>query len=90
MISKNIWIINQYASTPKSGMGGRHYYLAKEMAEQGHKVYLISASYTHLLRSPPQFGETFRVESTDGIQFVWVNKPEYNGAHDKKRILNWL
>ena len=89
-MNKNIWIINQYASTPKTGMGGRHYYLAKELAKQGHKVYLIAASYTHLLRNPPHFKDTFKVESIDGFQFVWVNIPKYNGAKDKKRILNWL
>jgi len=88
--SKTIWILNQYASTPKTGMGGRHYYLAKEMAKQGHKVYLIAASYTHLLRRPPQFSDAFKVESIDGFQFVWINMPEYSGAHDKKRILNWF
>jgi len=89
-ISKKIWIINQYASTPETGMGGRHYYLAKELANQGHKVFLIAASYTHLLKSPLQFSEAFKVESTNGFQFVWVNMPEYNEAHDKKRILNWF
>ena len=30
---KTIWIINQYASTPETGMGGRHYYFAKELAK---------------------------------------------------------
>ena len=32
MSKKSIWIINQSASTPDTGMGGRHYYLAKELA----------------------------------------------------------
>ncbi|MDB9951860.1 hypothetical protein OAD57_00580 [Porticoccaceae bacterium] len=51
--SKTYWLINQYASTPETGIGGRHYYLAKELANQGHTVYLIAAGYTHLLRTPP-------------------------------------
>jgi glycosyltransferase involved in cell wall biosynthesis len=88
--SKTIWILSQYASTPETGMGGRHYYLAKELAKQGHKVYLIAASYTHLLRSRLLFSENFKVESTEGFQFVWVKMPEYSGAHDKKRIFNWF
>ena len=51
---KTIWIINQYASTPISGMGGRHYYLAKYLAKKGYKGYLIASSYSHLLKNPPQ------------------------------------
>ena len=32
MERKTIWIINQYASTPQTGMGGRHYYLIDEIS----------------------------------------------------------
>ena len=62
-IQKTIWIINQYASTPDSGMGGRHYYLAKYLARKGHKVYLIAALYTHLLRNPPKIEENIFMEN---------------------------
>jgi len=87
---KTIWIINQYASTPEAGMGGRHYYLAKELAKQGHKVYLIAAGYTHLLRHPPQVSDAFKIEPVADFSFVWVKMPKYEGAHDKKRVLNWF
>jgi glycosyltransferase involved in cell wall biosynthesis len=88
---KTYWLINQYASTPESGMGGRHYYLAKELAKQGHRVYLIGAGFTHLLRQPPRLVEEFTVEPiTEGFNFVWVRVPKYSGAHDKKRVLNWI
>lgn len=87
---RTFWIINQYASTPDSGMGGRHYYLAKELAKQGHKVYLIAASYTHLLRHPPEVKQTFQVEAIEGFSFVWVKVPEYRVAHDKRRVWNWF
>ncbi len=81
---------DQYASTPETGVGGRHYYLVKELASQGHKVYLIGASYTHLLRHPPELKNTFKIESIAGFSFVWVKVPTYDNAHDKKRILNWF
>ena len=71
-------------------MGGRHYYLAKELAKQGHKVFLVAASYTHLLHKLPVVNDAFKVESTDGFSFVWVGMPKYDGAHDKKRVLNWF
>ncbi len=88
--SKTIWIINQYASTLETGMGGRHYYLAKELAKQGHKVYLIASSYTHLLRKLPEIEDDFKIESVDGFSFVWVKMLSYSGSHDKKRVWNWL
>jgi len=90
MKPKTIWLINQYASTPETGFGGRHYYLALELAKQGHKVYLIGASYTHLLREPPKVEETYTIKDIEGFHFVWIKMPKYNGAHDKKRILNWF
>ena len=87
----NIWIINQYASTPETGMGGRHYYLAKELAKQGHKVYLIAAGFTHLLRQPLILENDFTVQPIcENFDFVWVKMAEYPDAHDKKRVLNWF
>ena len=42
---KNIWIINEYAGSPKHGMEFRHYYLGTEFIKLGHKVSIISSSY---------------------------------------------
>ena len=86
---KTIWIINQYASTPEYGYAGRSFYFAKELASKGHKVYLITASYTHLLIKPPTVSENFTVQDINGFKLVWVKMPEYATAHDKKRILNF-
>lgn len=88
--SRTIWLINQYASTPDTGFGGRHFYLAKALAKQGHRVYVIAGGYTHLLRKPPEFGEDFKVVDIDGFKFVWVSLPTYSNAHGKNRILNWF
>lgn len=88
---KTIWIINQYASTPETGMGGRHYYLAEELAKQGHQVFIIAGSFSHLLRKPPQVGANFEIEKiTPNLQFVWVKLPEYAEAHSKQRVFNWF
>ena len=38
---KSIWIINQYAGSPKHGMEFRHYYLAKELVKALEDVYRI-------------------------------------------------
>lgn len=86
---KTFWIINQYSSTPETAMGGRHYYIAQELAKKGHMVYVIAGSYSHLLRKSKVFDEEFLFEKIEpNFNFIWVNLPEYHGAHDKKRIIN--
>lgn len=83
-----IWIINQYSSTPDTGLGGRHHYLARELATLGHTVTLIAAQWHHLLHDsqdlPPQS------EHLDGYRFFRVPVPRYTHAHAKRRILNWM
>lgn len=90
MESKTVWIINQYASTLETGMGGRHYYFAKELALLGHKVYLIGGGYHHLLRNQSPFVDDITIEPIDGFNYVWVKLPSYQDAHSFKRILNWF
>lgn len=86
---KVIWIVNQYSSTPETGLGGRHYYLAQELSKQGHKVYVIAGSYSHLLHNPKEFSESTLIESIEeDFYFVWVKLPKYSNAHSKKRIIN--
>ena len=84
---KTIWIINQYASTPETSMGGRHYYLAKELSKRGYSVYVVAASYTHLLREPPLCKSELNIEQVSGFNFVWVRVSKYSNAHSIKRIL---
>lgn len=90
MISKTFYIINQYSSTPERGIGGRHYYLARELVDLGHKVYLIAASNTHLLRNPHNLRNDYKLENISGLKFVWIKTSKYNYAKDKKRIWNWF
>lgn len=87
---KTIWIVCQYASTPETGMGGRHFYLAQELAKQGHKVYVIASSANHLLHSQPKLTGDITFEPAAGLTFVWVKMPAYSEAHSKQRVLNWF
>ncbi|SIQ38609.1 glycosyltransferase family 4 protein [Marinobacterium stanieri] len=90
-MSKTIWIVNQYASTPDYGFAGRHYYLGKELAKLGYKVYLISSANHHLLRSRPDINKSFKVETvTNKFSMVWCDVPSYKEAHSKKRVLGWF
>lgn len=91
VLQKTIWLINQYASTPETGMGGRHYYLAEELAKKGYKVYVIAAAYTHLLRHPPIMSKDVEIEKiNDNFNFVWIKLPHYSEAHSKQRVFNWF
>lgn len=89
-MSTTVWIINQYASTPTTGLGGRHYYMAKEMAKLGHKVYVIGSASHHLLQKKPDFEGHFLLEEIEAFNFVWVKMPDYEDAHSKQRVLNWF
>lgn len=90
-VQKKIWIINQYASTPETGMGGRHYYLAEELAKQGHQVFLIASSSNHLLRKAPFLEDDFKFEKiSENMHFIWVKLPSYLEAHSKQRVFNWF
>lgn len=89
-MSKTVWIINQYASTPEYGYAGRHYYLGKELAKQGYKVYLITSASHHLLRYTPSLDSTYKLEVDNGLTMAWVKMPIYEEAHSKQRVLNWF
>ncbi|AFT69996.1 Glycosyl transferase group 1 [Alloalcanivorax dieselolei B5] len=89
-MKKTIWIINQYASLPSTGMGGRHRDLARELARRGHKVTLVSARWTHLVRDNEAAEAAPDEEMFEGFRFVRVSVGRYAHAQDKKRILNWF
>ncbi|WP_425918249.1 glycosyltransferase family 4 protein [Acinetobacter sp. TSRC1-2] len=89
--NRTIWIINQYSSTPETGIAGRSYYLSDELSKLGFKVYLIAASNHHLLRLPKLLDSEYLIENiNDNFSFVWVNTLKYEEAHSKKRVLNWF
>lgn len=89
--NKRIWIINQYAATPETGQGGRHYYFSKILAKLGYDVYLIIASYNHFTPEAVKFDGDFKVKDVDNnLHFVWVNVATYSDAHSKQRLINWF
>ena len=88
--NKTIWIINDYAGSKYHGMEFRNYYFAKEWVKRGHKVYIITASYSHLFKKLPETKGNFTFENIDGINYVWIKVPKYKNSTDKKRVLKWF
>jgi len=82
-----IWLINHYASTPATGIGGRHHYLGRELARMGHEVTLVAARRHHLLREGVDAAALPAEELVDGYRFVRIGVPAYGHAHDKRRVL---
>ena len=85
-MSKNIWIINEYAGSPYHGMEFRHYYLGKELVKLGNKVTIISSSYSHLFKNLPNK----KKENISGVDYLWLKTFNYGNSHNKKRVLKWF
>lgn len=87
MDSKAIWIINQYAGSPKHGMTFRSFFLAKEFIKH-HKVTIFSASFSHVMSKPPKVSDTYTQENIDGIDYQWLKVPFYNSSKSLGRVLS--
>lgn len=74
-----ILLINHYAGSPHHGMEYRPYYLAREWVRQGHDVTIVAASFSHLRQRNPQMNADLVEEALDGIRYVWLKAPSYQG-----------
>lgn len=91
----NIVLINHYAGSLEHGMEYRPYYMAKEWQKLGHQVTIIAATYSHVRSHQPKAHasqQTITEEMIDGIQYIWVKTPSYdgNGVSRVKNIFTFL
>ena len=75
----NIVVINHYAGSPIHGMEHRPYHLAREWTRLGHSVTIVAGSYSHLRSHNPEVPDRVTVQELDGIRYVWLRTPTYNG-----------
>jgi len=75
----NIFLINHYAGSPEMGMEYRPYYLAQEWIRMGHDVTILVATYSHIRQYNPRQTEDLKEEIIDGIRYIWVKTPPYDG-----------
>lgn len=78
MADKVVWLINQFAGTPESGWGERHFYFSKYWIEQGYKVRIISGSFNHMFKKMPDVPGLYKHELYDNVDFFWVRTPKYD------------
>lgn len=77
---KNVWILNHYAQEPGAFGGTRHFDLAKYLAEFGWRASIIAAG-TELNTGRQRLAahEAQRLDVFDGVDFLWVATPPYQG-----------
>lgn len=85
----NILLINHYAGSNRHGMEYRPFYLCREWVKMGHSVTIIASSYSHVRTNQPVMKEKWTHETIDGISYIWVETPLYEG-NGVKRVLNIL
>lgn len=77
---KNVWILNHYAQEPGGAGGTRHYSLARHLMKHGWRTSVIAASVElNTGRQRLADGERTRISDFDGIPFLWVRTPQYEG-----------
>lgn len=83
---KSILVINQFAGTPESGWGERHYYFAKYWKEQGYDVTIVSSSFNHMFKKTVQVDGFCKEEVYNGIKFYWIKTPVYDPKSVKRFV----
>ena len=90
----NVWVINQYASTPRTntGAGERFYYLGEYWAAvKNWNVTIFSGSFNHLFLSPPERKFPANSERVNkNLHFVWVWVNRYKSQSSIGRLVNWV
>jgi glycosyltransferase involved in cell wall biosynthesis len=89
VVKLNILLINHYVGSNIHGMEYRPYYLAKEWVKNGHDVTMIGASFSHIRTVQPEMNEEWKEEFLDGIRYIWIKTPAYEG-NGVKRIINMM
>ena len=86
---KKLWIWNHDATYMFRNRSGRHYWFAKYIRAYGFEPVVFCASTNHFDGTQMDFKGNYRVDTVDGIPFVFVKTPAYKG-NGGKRIWNWM
>jgi len=85
----NIVFLAHFAGSPNHGMVLGHYYLAREWVKIGHNVTIIAASFAHTRFVQPEVAKRKICEEyIDGIRYIWIPCPVYDGSSRFGRVRN--
>lgn len=85
-LDMRILYINHYAGSPKHGMEYRPHYMARHWARMGNEVTVIAASVSHIRYKTPQVSSEVTEEMIDGVRYLWIKTPPYNGNGVRRAI----
>ena len=91
--SMNIVYLEHYAGSDRHGMEYRPFFMAREWVKAGDRVTIVASSFSHMRRINPDMGGRDILEETiDGVRFLWLRGPQYegNGLGRIKNILSFL
>ena len=87
---KNIWIINQYLTTPElNGDGYRHSYLADHFTKKGYDVTLITSSFSHQPKKNIVFKGLYKIIEKE-YKILLVKGNRFKNSKGLPRIFSWL
>lgn len=74
-----IVIVNHNGGSPHHGPNLRTYYAAKSLIGKGHKVSIVSSTYSHKYSKLPPDTNIINPEVIDGINYYWIRIKKYSG-----------
>mgnify|MGYP003645268828 CR=1 FL=1 len=88
---KNIWIINQYITSPDiDGEGYRHYYVAKHLQKkEDYNTLLITSSFSHAPYRHNKIKGLFKFVNKD-VATIILRGNKYKKSHGIGRMISWL
>jgi len=57
----------------------RPFYMAREWVRHGHEVTIVAASHSHVRTLNPVMRGRIHEEHIEGVRYIWLNTPKYNG-----------
>ncbi len=87
---KKVLIINEYATLPTNGYGGRSYYLAKYLSKLGINASLVFASHHHMTSNASKQNKSINVFKHKDMNIYSVKTKSFASTKSFQRVLNWF
>ena len=79
-MKKKVWIMNHYATNSYFNEGGRHYWFAENLIDQGYDPTIFCSTVRHNTNDAISTNRRkFKVNTANGIPFVFVKTSRYKG-----------